>query len=180
MTGHVEHETAIGKARLVLNGNARQGVLGDGGVVLAGHDVGGQNLLDRLEGIVETEHALGTNGYLTLVDRQIVSTFVHRAAIERHVKERSLGIGLRHGVVTSGGVEVEHEALHLCHHFGGECTVVTYHKVLWQNYLAREHGHSPGPRREVYEIVGGRDARRQNQGHKNPENFVFHSNYVGY
>ena len=180
VAGHVEHETAIGKARLVLNGDAGQGVLGDGGVLLAGHDIGGQNFLDRLEGIVETKHALGTHGHLALVDHEVVSTFVHRAGIERHVKKRSLSIGLCHGVVARGGVEVEYEALHLCHHFGGECTVVTYHKVLWQNYLAREHGHSPGSRREVYEIVGGRDARRQNQGHKNPENFVFHSNYVGY
>ena len=165
VTGYVEHETAIGKARLVLNGNARQGVLGDGGVLLAGHDVCGQNLLDRLEGIVETEHALGTHGHLALVDHEVVSTFVHRARIECHVKKRSLSIGLCHGVVARGGVEVEYEALHLCHHFGGECTVVTYHKVLWQNYLAWEHGHGLGSRREVYEIVGGRNARRQNQGH---------------
>ena len=180
VAGHVEHETAIGKARLVLNGDAGQGVLGDGGILLAGHDIGGQNFLDRLESIVETEHALGTHGHLALVDHEVVSAFVHRAGIERHVKKRRLGIGLCHGVVARGGVEVEHEALHLCHHLGGECTVVTYHKVLWQNYLAWERGHSLGSRREVYEIVGGRDARRQNQGHKNPENFVFHSNYVGY
>ena len=71
---HVEHETAILKARLVLDSDQRQGISGDRRVGHIGHDIGRQHFLDALESVEQAEGIGCTDGNAASCDGQGVDT----------------------------------------------------------------------------------------------------------
>ena len=86
---HVEHETAVTKAGFIADTHEGKGISSHRLVLHTCHHVGGKNLLQRLEGIVETSTCCGFNLYTLSSNVKVVSFSIYGRFGKNHLDERS-------------------------------------------------------------------------------------------
>ena len=151
---HVEHKSAIGKARFVVDGYARQRVFLNLGICHAGHHIAGQHLLDGLESIEEAACRGCLNTHILAHSERIA---LRGCFFQTHCDER---IARSHhcGLIAGGSIEVGHEAFGLSSQTIGQAGIA-HRKCTGQHQFARADGHLLGFRCQVHE--GLRHGRAQ-------------------
>ena len=164
---HVEHEAAVGKARLVHDAHQGEAVRSDAGRGLAEGHAGGQQFLQRLKGVEEAGRRPCLHGDAAGRDVEPVAFGVQIVAfVALHADEGLARPALHAGVEAGGGVDGGHEALR----FDGQAVgqfVGRNDELFRQGERSLSNAHLLGLRRQVDESLGpghgGQQAQRDEQ-----------------
>ena len=157
VAAHVKHKTAIAKARRIVDADQRKGILGDSRIGLASHDVGGQQLLDGLEGIVKARGGAGFDADAFGRDIHLIAFLAQTA--DGQVNGEECAFGANGGRSTRGGIVTGDKLLHFPRHFLGKILRAD-DKTIGEHEFARRLCHRFGARRQVDEILC-RDGRQR-------------------
>lgn len=157
VAGHVEHETTVAEARIVLDVCDGQFVSGDLRVAHTGHHVGRKHLLDALESIIEANRGLRAEADARVGDFCGVA-FVGKTIVLDDGDKRFRGGGINGHLQVCGGHDGRSETVGFGGHIGRQA-LRTDCERLWQRQAPRTADERDGARRQVEQLRLGRQCQ---------------------
>ena len=149
VAAHVEHETAIGEARRVVDGNAGNRV-GRAGIEFLDEHVARQHFLDTLQTVEKAFHGAGLQRDSVFGDHEDVTFFVERRSVHLQLDGGIFSVADRHATAC-GSAECGGEVVGLGHNVVRQFADIDC-DGLRKDKLSRLRRHGFRPRRKVYRL----------------------------